>query len=100
MVLLEDSQMGSIRYKGYEGSVESDAERNVLRGRVLFISDLVTYEATDKERLQKEFEAAVDDYVTTCLSLGRHPQTSSGTLNENSPRRANERNAIRRNECP
>ncbi|MCL2644278.1 MAG: type II toxin-antitoxin system HicB family antitoxin [Betaproteobacteria bacterium] len=62
------------RYKGYDGTVEYDSERQVLRGKILFIHDLVTYESSSAEGIQKEFEAAVDDYVETCVSLGRKPQ--------------------------
>jgi len=63
-----------LKYNGYEGSTEIDMDRGVCRGRVLFISDLVTYEAETPKALQKEFEAAVDDYVETCVELGREPQ--------------------------
>jgi predicted HicB family RNase H-like nuclease len=66
--------MGTLQYQGYEGTVEFDSERKVLRGRILFISDLVTYEATDVDRVQKEFEDAVDDYLETCQALGRAPK--------------------------
>ena len=37
--------MKILEYKGYHGSVTPDMERGVLRGKLLFISDLVTYEA-------------------------------------------------------
>ena len=37
--------------------------RSVCRGKILFIDDLVTYEAASPAKLQKEFEAAVDDYL-------------------------------------
>ena len=43
-------------------------------GSFLFIDDLVTYEAASPAELQTEFEAAVDDYIDTCVSLGREPQ--------------------------
>ena len=39
--------------------------RQVCRGKILFISDLVTYEAQSPVELQKEFELAVDDYIET-----------------------------------
>jgi predicted HicB family RNase H-like nuclease len=63
-----------LKYKQYEGSAELDMGRGVCRGRILFINDLVTYEAVTPAQLQAEFEAAVDDYLETCSSLGRDPQ--------------------------
>lgn len=66
--------MGIIEYKGYHGQVEFDEERLVLTGKILFINDLVTFEASDGPSIKAEFEAAVDDYLDTCASLGRSPQ--------------------------
>ena len=68
--------MDLLKYKDYEGTAELDMTRGVCRGKILFINDLVTYEAAQPSELQKEFEAAVDDYVETCEDLGREPQKS------------------------
>ncbi|MBP6367387.1 MAG: type II toxin-antitoxin system HicB family antitoxin [Nitrosomonas sp.] len=66
--------MDILKYKDYEGTAELDMSRRVCRGKVLFIDDLVTYEASSPAELQKEFEAAVDDYLVTCCDLSREPQ--------------------------
>ena len=68
--------MDILKYKEYEGTAELDMTRGVCRGKILFINDLVTYEASKPSELQKEFEAAVDDYIETCAELGREPQKS------------------------
>lgn len=68
--------MDILKYKDYEGTAELDMTRGVCRGKILFINDLVTYEAALPFDLQKEFEAAVDDYLLTCAELGREPQKS------------------------
>ena len=68
--------MDILTYKDYEGTAELDMTRGVCRGKILFINDLVTYESTSPAKLQKEFEAAVDDYFETCEALGRKPQKS------------------------
>lgn len=65
--------MDILKYKGYEGTAELDMSRGVCRGKILFINDLVTYESNVPAELQKEFEAAVDDYLETCADLGREP---------------------------
>lgn len=66
--------MDILKYKDYEGTAELDMARRVCRGKILFIDDLVTYEAASPAELQTEFEAAVDDYIDTCAALGREPQ--------------------------
>lgn len=65
--------MDILKYKDYEGTAELDMVRGVCRGKVLFIDDLVTYESAAPAGLQKEFEAAVDDYLETCAILGKEP---------------------------
>ena len=66
--------MDILKYKDYEGTAELDMSRGVCRGKILFINDLVTYEAASPADLQKEFEAAVDDYLDTCRAVGKEPQ--------------------------
>ncbi|UCV28295.1 type II toxin-antitoxin system HicB family antitoxin [Ferribacterium limneticum] len=66
--------MNILKHKDYEGTAELDMERFACRGKILFIDDLVTYEADSPSNLQKEFEAAVDDYIETCALLNREPK--------------------------
>ena len=65
--------MDILKYKDYEGTAELDMARSACRGKILFIDDLVTYESSSPAALQKEFEAAVDDYLETCAHLGKEP---------------------------
>ena len=74
--------MNILEYKGYHGTVETDLARGVMRGKLLFISDLVSFEAETLPQLRQEFEEAVDDYLGTCAQLGRVPQQpASGSFN-------------------
>ena len=66
--------MDLLQYNGYEGTAELEMARQVCRGHVLLIDDVVTYEANTPSLLQKEFEAAVDDYLETCARVGKQPQ--------------------------
>mgnify|MGYP006285569673 FL=1 len=66
--------MDILKYKDYEGTAELDMARHVCRGKLLFIDDVVTYEADHPEKLQAEFEAAVEDYLQTCIAVGKEPQ--------------------------
>lgn len=71
-----------LKYLDYQGSVEVDLERDEIRGKLLFVTDLVTYVAATPGALQAAFEDAVDDYLATCESLGRAPQKAfSGAFN-------------------
>jgi len=60
-----------LQYKGFCGTIDVSIEDACLHGKVLFIDDLVTYEAETVAQLKLEFESAVDDYLATCLKLGR-----------------------------
>ncbi|MGC8491122.1 MAG: type II toxin-antitoxin system HicB family antitoxin [Syntrophobacteraceae bacterium] len=72
----------TLHYKGFSGSVRASIEDSCLHGRILFIEDLVTYEADTIPQLKTEFESAVDDYLITCQRLGRKPNKPlSGTFN-------------------
>jgi predicted HicB family RNase H-like nuclease len=61
-------------YKGYSGSIEASAEDRCLFGKILFITDLITYEAETIADLEAEFVAAVDDYLLTCKEIVKDPQ--------------------------
>lgn len=60
-------------YMDYLGSAEVDTDNMVLVGRLLFIRDVITYSASTVADLEKEFRAAVDDYLATCAELGDEP---------------------------
>lgn len=66
--------MEILKYKEFEGSAELDMKRNVCRGKILQIDDVVTYESKSIDDLQKQFEEAVDDYIETCNQIGKEPQ--------------------------
>ncbi len=62
-------------HKTYYGSIEVSVDDDFcLHGQILFINDLVTYEAQSLKELDQEFKTAVDDYIETCKQLGRKPQ--------------------------
>lgn len=60
-------------YKGYFGSAEVNMVDNILHGKLMFITDIVTYAADSPEKLKTAFEEAVDDYLKTCDELGDEP---------------------------
>lgn len=62
-----------MEYKGYHAKYEVDEESNMLVGKILGISDLVTFESEDVAGLKEEFESAVDDYLEFCREVGKEP---------------------------
>lgn len=74
--------MEQLKYKDFYGSAEIDLEASVCRGKLLFIDDLVTYQADTVAGLKKEFENAVEDYLVTCVEVGKAPQKAfTGVFN-------------------
>lgn len=71
-----------LEYEGYSGSAEISVEDNCLHGKILFIRDLVTYQASTPDELKSEFVNAVDDYIQTCREYGKAPdKPCKGTFN-------------------
>lgn len=70
------------KHSGYQGSIEIDIESGLLHGKVLFVKDLITYEASTIPELKGEFEAALDDYLETCKMISKDPdQPFNGSFN-------------------
>jgi len=71
-----------LEYNGYLGSAEVSVEDGTLHGKLLFIRDVVTYEAATVPDLKIAFREAVDDYLQTCSELGDEPEKPcKGTFN-------------------
>ena len=60
--------MTYLRYKDYLGTIEPELESNTLFGKLAFIRDTVTYEATTLKELEV---GSVDEYLLSCEELGR-----------------------------
>lgn len=71
-----------LEYKGYHTKVELDVENRILYGKIEGIRDLVNFECDDFQFLEKEFHAAVDDYIEFCKEVGKEPDKEyKGTFN-------------------
>lgn len=72
----------TFKYKGYTGSIEISIEDKCLHGKILFVTDVISYEAKEVETLEPAFREAVDDYIETCKELGKEPNKPfSGSFN-------------------
>jgi predicted HicB family RNase H-like nuclease len=63
-----------MKYKDQYGTIEYWKDSNIWAGKLIGISDLVTYEADTYGDLWGEFVAAVDDYLETCKSIAEMPE--------------------------
>ena len=74
--------MTYLSYRGYKGTIEPQIETGTLYGKLAFIRDLVTYEATTLTELEREFKASVDAYLEDCAELEKRPDKPfKGSLN-------------------
>ncbi|NHB95641.1 type II toxin-antitoxin system HicB family antitoxin [Photorhabdus stackebrandtii] len=65
--------MKHLTYKGYMGTIEFNVEDNFLFGKLAYIRDLVTYQATTIKKLEEEFKKSVDLYLQDCRELNKKP---------------------------
>ena len=62
-----------LEYKGYKGDVELDEEAGVFHGEVLDTRDVITFQGTSVEELERTFHESVDDYLEFCKERGEEP---------------------------
>jgi predicted HicB family RNase H-like nuclease len=75
-----------MRYKGYIGNVTYDADAKVFHGEVIGLKDVITFQGTAVDELEKAFHDSVDDYLVWCKERGDKPEkTFSGKLNLRMP---------------
>ncbi len=75
--------MGTLKHKGYSGTVEYSEKDNCLFGKVIGMNkNIITYEGNTVEELKADFEDGIDLYLETCQERGVKPQKPySGSLN-------------------
>lgn len=66
--------MNTMSYKGYTASIWFDDRDDIFVGRILGISDIVSFHADTVSELKKEFHSAIDAYLEPSAALGRPPQ--------------------------
>ena len=64
----------ALKYKGYTGTVLFDADDRIFHGRLMGITDVITFEGASVKELEKDFRSAVGDYLKTCNKMGREPE--------------------------
>jgi len=73
--------MNAMTYKGYTARVEFDPRDNIFWGKVLGITDSITFEGETVAGLTQDFHNAIDDYLKDSAATGRQAQKpASGKL--------------------
>jgi predicted HicB family RNase H-like nuclease len=63
----------TLKHKDYHGSIEFSIADDCLHGRLLGISDVITYEGASVKEIKSAFKEAVDDYLALCKEAGKKP---------------------------
>ena len=73
--------MNTIKYKGFEASLDFDPEDKIIVGRVLDISDIISFHALSIPEFEEVFQQSIDSYIRDCETLNRAPEKpASGKL--------------------
>lgn len=70
----------TLNYKGYLAEVEFDARDAIFVGRIVGVSDRISFHGSTIAELTSDFYAAVDDYLDECRSTGQPPERPSPEL--------------------
>lgn len=60
-------------YKGYIGKVDFDDEARIFHGEVIGIRDVVTFQGSTVEEIEKAFNDSIDDYLDYCKTRNEEP---------------------------
>lgn len=73
--------MNTMIYKGYAARIEYSDDDACFIGHIAGITDVIGFHAENVPALRAAFEEALEDYLATCVQLGRAAQKpASGRL--------------------
>ena len=71
-----------MEYKGYVGTVEYDSDAKIFHGEIVNTRDVITFQGTTVDEINKAFEDSIEDYLNWCKSEGVEPERPySGKFN-------------------
>jgi predicted HicB family RNase H-like nuclease len=71
-----------MEYNGYIGIVEYDSDARIFHGDIVNTKDVITFQGTTVEEIERAFKDSVDDYINWCKSEGVAPEKPySGKFN-------------------
>ena len=73
--------LNAMKYRGYAARIDFDPQIDVFSGRVLGLSEPITFHGASVDELRADFEFAVDHYIAECERAGQKPERpASGKL--------------------
>lgn len=63
-----------LNHKGYNGTVEYDAEDDLLIGHIVGINDSINYHGSSIAEIRSSFIDAVENYLSLCEEIGKTPE--------------------------
>jgi predicted HicB family RNase H-like nuclease len=71
-----------MEYKGYIGTVDFDDKARIFHGDVINTRDVITFQGTSVDEIEKAFQDSIDDYLEWCEKDGTNPEKPySGKFN-------------------
>ncbi|MGO8692628.1 MAG: type II toxin-antitoxin system HicB family antitoxin [Rectinemataceae bacterium] len=71
-----------MEYKGYIGLVAYDDQAKIFHGDVINTRDVITFQGTSVDEIEKAFQDSVEDYLVWCEKDGVDPEKPySGKFN-------------------
>jgi predicted HicB family RNase H-like nuclease len=63
-----------MKHKGYSGEAWVDLDAGVIRGRIVGLKDVITFQGATVEEARAAFVESVDDYLAFCAERGEKPE--------------------------
>jgi len=71
-----------MHYKKYFGRIEYDDKAKIFHGEVIGLKDVITFQGTTVDEIEKSFKDSIDDYLSWCKERGDTPEKPySGKFN-------------------
>jgi len=71
---LLDHKGDFMNYKSYIGVISAIEKNGLMHGEVFGIRDIITFQGTTPEELEKAFKESVDTYLAWCVERGELPE--------------------------
>ena len=63
-----------MKYKKYFGHIEYDDKAKIFHGEVIGLKDVITFQGTTVDEIEKAFKDSIDDYLSWCKERGEKPE--------------------------
>ena len=65
--------MNQMSHSGYKAIIEFDESAGIFHGTVINTNDVIDFQGTNVEDLQREFRKQIDNYLAFCKERGKSP---------------------------